>query len=50
VRNALLESLAEPPGEIARAVHAAARAWASGRIDDDVAVAVVRRLPAIGEA
>jgi serine phosphatase RsbU (regulator of sigma subunit) len=45
IRQALLDALAEPPAEIARAVHAAARAWSAGRIDDDVAVAVVRRLP-----
>jgi hypothetical protein len=33
----------EPPAELARSVYAAARVWSEGRINDDVAIAVVRR-------
>jgi len=45
IRRALLESHSRPPGEIARQVYANARAWAGGRIDDDVAIAVISRIP-----
>jgi serine phosphatase RsbU (regulator of sigma subunit)/PAS domain-containing protein len=43
VREAVIEVMDEPPAELARSVYAAARVWSEGRINDDVAIAVVRR-------
>jgi serine phosphatase RsbU (regulator of sigma subunit)/PAS domain-containing protein len=43
VREAVLEMIDEPPGALARSAYAAARVWSEGRINDDVAIAVVRR-------
>lgn len=48
VRRAVLESLEEPARGMARQVYAAARAWTGGRLDDDVAVAAIRRVPTEG--
>ena len=43
VHQALLEAVEEPPNTLARSVYAAARVWCEGRLNDDVAIAVVRR-------
>jgi PAS domain S-box-containing protein len=47
LREALREAAGESPAELARSVYAAARTWCGGRLADDVAIAVARRvLPA----
>ncbi|MGD9571398.1 MAG: SpoIIE family protein phosphatase [Thermoleophilia bacterium] len=46
LRDALMRAPRRDPDGLARAAHAAARAWSGGRLTDDVAVAVVRRTPA----
>ena len=43
VREALLEAVEEPPNALARSVYSAARVWCEGKLNDDVAIAVVRR-------
>lgn len=45
LREALLEASGEAPDHVARAVYATARTWSQGRLTDDVAIAVVRRVP-----
>ena len=43
LREALLEAVEEPPNALARSVYSAARVWCEGKLNDDVAIAVVRR-------
>lgn len=45
LREAVLEAAGEPPDHVARAVYATARTWSEGRLTDDVAIAVVTRVP-----
>ncbi len=45
LREALLEVAGESPEQVARSVYATARTWSEGRLTDDVAIAVVRRVP-----
>lgn len=42
VRAAVTEAIDTPVGTMARSVHAAARVWSGGRVEDDVAIAVVK--------
>lgn len=46
VEQALAEAFNEPPATLARSVYSAARLWCSGKLTDDVAIAVVRRADA----
>ena len=41
--EALRAATGEPPAQLARSVYAAARAWCGGRLNDDVAIAIVKR-------
>ncbi len=43
VEQALSEAFSEPPETLARSVYSAARLWCSGKLSDDVAIAVVER-------
>jgi PAS domain S-box-containing protein len=43
LRDVLMGAAGQGPHEIARAAHAAARAWCGGRLGDDVAIAIVKR-------
>jgi sigma-B regulation protein RsbU (phosphoserine phosphatase) len=45
LREAVLAVAGEPPEHVARSVYATARTWSEGRLTDDVAIAVVRRVP-----
>jgi serine phosphatase RsbU (regulator of sigma subunit) len=45
LREAVLEVAGERPDHVARAVYATARTWSEGRLTDDVAIAVVKRVP-----
>ncbi len=45
LREALLEAAGEWPDQLARAVYATARTWSEGHLTDDVAIAVVKRVP-----
>ena len=44
VREALTEAADEIPERVARMVYSAARTWCGGRLTDDVAIAVVKRV------
>jgi PAS domain S-box-containing protein len=44
LREALSEAADEVPERVARMVYAAARTWCGGRLTDDVAIAVVKRV------
>lgn len=41
----MLDAAGEAPDRLAHAVFATARTWSQGRLTDDVAVAVVKRVP-----
>jgi serine phosphatase RsbU (regulator of sigma subunit)/PAS domain-containing protein len=45
LREAVLEVAGERPDHVARAVYATGRTWSEGRLTDDVAIAVVKRVP-----
>ena len=44
--EALRDAAGENPTQLARSIYAAARTWSGGRLTDDVAIAVARRVPA----
>jgi serine phosphatase RsbU (regulator of sigma subunit) len=45
LREAVLDAAGEAPDRLAHAVYAPARTWSQGRLTDDVAIAVVKRVP-----
>ena len=45
LRDVLVAGVRDTPQELARGAYAAARAWCGGRLGDDVAIAVLRRIP-----
>lgn len=45
LQAALLGAAEEPLARLARSVYATARTWSGGRLTDDVAIAVVKRVP-----
>ena len=45
LREALLDAADETPDRLARSVYATARTWSDGHLTDDVAIAVVKRVP-----